>query len=183
MIIQSEKDGESTMTMNMKPGYIVRIYDKFYKVKNVEPFQYDTGKESTAFFSAVASGSAAGFKNITELEPDDSPCNHLFWVTFGVEDGMEYKFKIPTGSARFGTDTTKDIGFVDNVMSPWFAPNEEFGFWLIKDYYPSIDANNIMSVPLVPKVRFIGVKYEIEAVTSPVGNVPVKEITIGGVRN
>lgn len=170
------------MYSNVKAGYIVKIFDRFYKVKTCEPFQYETGREQSAFFSSIAAGATSGFKNITELEPDDKPVPHLFYVTMGVKDGMEYKVKIPTGSSRFGSDVSKDIGFLNNTISPHHAHNEMFGFYLIKNYYPSIEASNVTSVAFTPQLFFRGFKYALELLQGPpMGNVPVKEITIDGV--
>ena len=168
-------------------GFVVKIFDKFFKIGNIEPFEYRTGQEATAFFSAVASGSTSGFKNIIELEPDDNP-RHLFWVVPGIEDCMQYSFKISTGTDRFGTDVTKNIGFITNIISPYHSPNEDFGFFLIEEFFPSIDANNVTAVALTPKVYFTGFKYDLVEVDPTMlsklqsGQALFKDITIGGIK-
>lgn len=174
------------------PGDFVQIGESFFKIGGVEPFHYNTGEESTAIFSAVASGSRSGFKNVTELEPDADirgGMRHMFWVTFGVEDGQAYFFKIPAGTNRFGDDVTKSIGFVDNITSPHYAPNSNFGFFLIRNYYPSIETRNDAKVALTPKIYFRGFKYDISPVSDPQvvvklrqGSVPFKMITLGGIK-
>lgn len=168
------------MLLTLKPGFIVKIFERYYRIKAAEPFRYDTGDESSAFFSSVSSGSDSGFKNITELEPDDLPIPHLFWVVPGFEDGMQYSIKIPTGTNRFGTDVTKGIGYLDNLMSPYYAPNEDYGFWLVNNYYPAINAKNVMSVAMTPKVHFRGIKFDLEPTTNPMNGSPVQEVIIGG---
>jgi len=102
---------------------------------------------------------------------------------------MRYYFKIPTGTNRFGIDDDKDIGFVDEDMSPYDDPNEDFEFWLVNEYYPSINAKNDSLVTLPPKVYFTGMKYDITEVKEhdilarlKNGLIPFKTVTIGGVR-
>ncbi len=175
------------MYKQLYTGDYVQIGEKFFKIGRSEPLQYDTGTEATAIFSAVATGSTSGYKNVTELEPDDFP-KHLFWVVPGIEDGMKYFFKLPTGTARFGTDVTKSIGFLTNLISPHYAPNPEFGFYLIEDYYPSIEASNVTLVANTPKVYFTGEKYDLEEIKDSTiqqklktGGTPVKYITLGGI--
>lgn len=193
------------MSEFLKEGYYVRIDEGsipvFYKVVAREPFQYDTGEEATAHFSAVATAGESGWINITTLEPDDRP-RRLYQVRLGVAYsdrnlGMSYFFKIPTGNNRFGVDVDKDIGFIDGLLSPFDAPTELFEFWLIHDYYPSINAKNNCSISLTPKVRFVGMKYDIPKVQELIeqgvetvdtlaklrdGRIPYKIIILGGVR-
>lgn len=166
----------------------IDLEKKFYKVTSIEPFEYRTGEEATAIFSAVAADGESGFKNITTLEPDDIP-KHLFQVRMGVKYGFRYYWKIPTGTNRFGTDEDKAIGFLDNYMSPFDDPNEDFEIWLIKEFYPAVNAKNKTSVTLTPQIYFTGFKYDIEQVTEPdvlirlnTGLIPYKKITIGGVK-
>lgn len=160
----------------------------FFKVGNVEALQFDTGKESTAIFSAVASGSNSDFQNIDELEPDDKPVNHLFQVRMGCFYNMEYAVKIPTGTSRFGIDTAKDIGFFDAELSPHLAPSKLSEFWLIKNFFPQVKATNNSATTLIPKLRWVGWKYEIYPVDNETqdklkrGQLPYKHISIGGLR-
>lgn len=175
------------MSELIKQGYFVKIGEYFYKVSAIEPFQYETGEESTAHFSSVADGSESGYKNITTLEPDDKP-RRLFQVWMGVKNGMTYYFKVPTGTNRFGVDEDKDIGFIDNNISPFDDPNELFEMWLVNEYYPAINAKNATGVTLTPKVYFRGMKYDIDEVDEETkmklinGTINYREITIGGVR-
>lgn len=179
-----------TIDQELLPNHYVyiNVLNCFYKVVGVEPLQYDTGQESTAFFSEVAASGSSDFKNITELNPDILPKMHLFQVVAGVDNDFRYYFKVPTGTSRFGDDVSKGIGFLDTDSSPIFSPNKNFQMWLVKDYYPAINAvNRSTSVPLTPKIRFIGFKYEIQPVKDQTmidslmnGRANYKYVIVGG---
>lgn len=150
---------------------------KFYEVTSIEPFNYETGTSTTAEFTSVASGSKSGFKNITVLEPDDTP-KRLFQVWPGVKDGMTYFFKIPTGTSRWGTDVDKNVARFDNLKAPDYAKNELYEFWLVSDFYPSIDASNATGAAATPVVFFEGWKYGIKLL--PAKPLVFRTIKIGG---
>lgn len=183
---------EHTATnQELLPGHFVyiNVYDEFYKIGDVEPFQYDTGQESTAVFSAVAASGTAGFKNVTQLDPDDKPRRHLFQILMGVQYNMRYYIKIPTGTNRFGTDETRSIGFLHPTISPFHAPNKDFQFWTVTDYYPSVDATNDASAEtLTPKLRTLGFRYDLLELDRDTkeklrqGMKAYKHITVGGLR-
>ena len=184
---------------DVKEGFYVRVLTPalegtFFRVGKSEPFTYETGTSDTAEFASVASGSESGFKNIVVLEPDDAP-KHLFWVLWGVKDGCKYYIKIPTGTDRLGTDEDKDVGFVTNEKSPHYAPDPVYGFWLVSDYYPAVNANNVTPFSLTPKVWFSGVKWDLDEVKDAdiltklrnlqkgaAPSIPFTEITIGGIK-
>jgi len=179
-------------------GHYVRVLTsalagKFFRVGKREPFTYETGKSDTAEFTSVESGEESGFKNIDVLEPDVSP-RHLFWVEWGVKDGGRYYLKIPTGTDRLGTDEDKDVGFITNEKSPYYAPDPRYGFWLVSDFYPAINMVNDTPVALTPRVWFTGIKWDLEEVTDPdvlqklrnyekgvQPSIPFTQVTIGGV--
>lgn len=177
----------------LKQGYIVWIDDPlmgFYRIVRREPFDYETGEEDTAIFSTVASGAESGFKNIETLEPDDKPL-HLFQVLWGVKHtgNIKYYVKIPTGQNRFGVDDDKEIGFINAERSPHYDPNPLFQFYLISDWYPSINCVNNSPVTIQPKVWFRGMKYDIEKITDTAelqaieaGKIPHRRIYFGGVK-
>lgn len=176
----------------IKEGYYVWIGEplgQFYKVGAREAFDFETGEEDTAIFSAVAAGGQSNFKNITILEPDEKP-QHLFQVLWGVKDTlMKYYLKLPTGVDRHGIDDDKDIGFVDAYKSPAYNPNPEFMFWIIHDFYPAINAKNVSPFSQTPKIFFTGMKYDIEEVTDPAvlemlraGKIPCKRLYISGIK-
>lgn len=178
------------MSEFLKEGFYVyvNVLNNYYKIVSREPFHYVTGDEATPIFSSVAVGSESGWKNIDILEPDDRP-KHLFQIRFGVKYGFKYYFKIPTGTARFGVDEDKNIGYIDNDISPYDEPNEDFEFWLVRDYYPSVNALNNALVPLTPKIYFRGMKYDIEEVTDidilnklRQGIIPCRYVTVGGIK-
>ena len=179
----------------LKRGYFVEIVypgspeDNYWKITATEPFEYETGTEETAVFSAVASGSESGYKNVPLLEPDDVP-PHLFQVLWGVKDcKVKYYIKIPTGTNRIGTDEDKDIGFITADRSPYYEPNPLYQFWLLHAWYPSINAVNESPVTITPKIWFRGMKYDIEKVTDEEllkglkeGRIPCTRIVLGGIR-
>ena len=183
----------------LKEGYFVKInyrgYEgRFFRVVDCEPFTYETGTGDEAEFTPVPPGSESGFKNIVALEPDNRPMR-LFYVLWGVKSGGRYKIKIPTGTDRLGTDVDKDVGFIDNVKSPYYAPNPKYAFWLIHDVYPSINFINTTPETVTPKVWFTGFKYTLVEVSEPdvleklrnfergiSPSIPFKLVTIGGVK-
>ena len=166
----------------------IDVYDEFYCIGNVEPFQYESGEETTAYFSAVAVNASSAFANILDLEPDDKPNRHLFQAMIGVKYGIKYYFKIPTGTARFGTDRTKGIGFLRDVISPFHSPNKDFQMWFVNDYYPAVGVSNTSSEVLTPKIQALGFKYELKPLRPEMVEklknkmVPYKYITIGGLK-
>lgn len=141
----------------------------FYQIQGKEPVTYETGRSTTAEFTAVASGGNAGFKNIEVLEPDT---HHLYGLDWGVKDRCRYYMKVPTGNDRLGLDEDMDVGFVNNKTSPWLRPNPHYGFWIVEDQYPSFNAYNDSPLSLTPKIYFYGYKYFMVEVTK--GN-PVYE--------
>jgi hypothetical protein len=184
----------SELDLYMKQGHIAWIDEPlkgFYDIVRREPFDFTTGEESTAIFTTVASGSSSGFQPIDELEPDNKPL-HLYQVLWGVADCGEIKYyiKIPTGQNRFGIDEDKEIGFINAEKSPYFAPNPLYQFYLINEWYPSVNCVNNSPVTITPKVWFRGMKYDI----SPVVNATIRSaleagkhahrrIYFGGVKN
>lgn len=174
----------------LKENYFVFIdvLSKYFVIKHREPFDYETGRETTTIFSSVSSGSHSGDKSVDVLEPDVSP-RHLFQVLWGVKDvDMRYYLKLPTGTSRMGTDDEKSVGYVNAVRSPYYDPNPQFMFWLISDYYPAFDVYNDSPIDLTPYIRFTGMKYDITEVKDPTvidalkkKKLPCRDITIAGV--
>lgn len=177
----------------LKEGHIVYIddpYFKYFKIARREPFDYETGEETTAIFTAVASGGTSGFKNIKELEPDNKPL-HLFQVLWGVQhtEDIKYYMKIPVGQNRFGVDVDKEIGFINADKSPYYDPDPLFQFYLINEWYPSVDCRNNSPVSIMPKVWFRGMKYDIEEIKDTqllaslkAGHVAHRKIVFGGIK-
>lgn len=170
---------------DLREGYYVQISGIFYQIIAREPFRYVTDS-STGEFSAVTTGSNSGYQNIENLEPDEG---RLYQCFFGIEDGLDYFFKIPTGTDRWGVDEDKDIGYIDNILSPYFAPNPNFEVFLVENIYPSVKAVNDTGVTVTPKLHTEGFKYDLRDVTEQEetdlmeGKRPFTIITIGGVAN
>lgn len=176
----------------LKEGHIVWIDDplkKYYRIIRREPFDYETGEEDTAIFSAIAPGASSTFLGINDLEPDSTPL-HLFEVLWGVRETtpVKYYMKIPTGVNRFGIDTDKEIGFIDATKSPYYDPDPLFQFYLINEWYPSVNCVNGSPVTITPKVWFKGMKYDIEEIDAQTkalvdqGRIPHRRIYFGGIR-
>lgn len=177
-------------SLYLKEGHVVYIdepYNGWYKIVRREPFDYETGEEDTAVFSTVASGAESGFENITELEPDNRPL-HLYQVYWGVQDtgDIKYYLKNPTGQNRYGVDGDKEIGFLNALKSPFFAPNPAFGFYLINEWYPAINCVNNSAMTIRPKIWFTGMKYDISPIagsTLSLEQQAHRKIIFGGVKN
>ena len=171
----------------LKEGYTVYIdepYNGLYRIVRREPFQFITGEESPAIFSTVAPGAESGFKNISTIEPDNDPL-HLYQVLWDVKhtERIKYYIKIPTGQNRYGVDKDKEIGFVTAEESPYYDPNELYGFWLVHDWIPSVNMVNGSPVTQTPKIWFKGMKYDIEKIDKQSAGAIVKKVVFGGIKN
>lgn len=183
------------MTEVIKPGYYVQLIEEgregdYFRVTTVEPFEYEiNGGGTDEFTDSVAASGTSGYKNITNLEPDDRP-RRLFQVHMGVQNQGEYKIKNPPGTNRWGVDADKDAGSITNIKSPFWAPNPKYEIWLVQNYYPSINCiNNDADNGIYPWLRFTGYKYDIELVTEPkiinyikANQLKHRKIVLGGVR-
>lgn len=170
----------------LKEGHVVWIddpYNGFYKIVRREPFQYTTGDEDTAIYTAIASGAESGFKNIEELEPDNKPL-HLFQVLWGVQHcgDIKYYLKNPAGQNRYGTDEDKEIGYINADLSPYIEMDALYQFYLINEWYPAINCVNNSPVTITPKIWFKGMKYDIEKIDYS-ASAPHRKIIFGGVKN
>lgn len=177
----------------LKVGHFIwaeRPLNGFFQVVRAEGFDYETGEEDTAVFSTVSSGNESGFKNITLLEPDNEPL-HLYEVLWGVKDveDIKYYIKIPTGINRLGVDEDKEVGFINATKSPHYAPNPIYKFYLVDEWYPSVNCKNNSPVTITPKVWFRGMKYDLEKVEDTqtlnalrTGKIPYRRIIFGGIK-
>ena len=177
----------------VKVGYVVQLVGddatkgKFYTLTRVEGSDYDTGRTTgQAEFSTVAAGSTTGFKNIDRLEPDD---NQIAWYHWYVKDGNEYQMKLKAGTIRFGPFAEPNVGYIDNEKSGPTDPNPLYGFWLFKDWYPSVQAQNLTPYTMTPKIWFEGLKFDMIQVIDPAEVARIKAsgkysiITLGGIEN
>lgn len=153
---------------DVKPGFIVMITGdpnkegKFYRVKNKEGSEYKTNNTTgTAEFSSVATTLNSGFKNIDRLEPDT---DQMAWYSWYVKDGGRYQMKLKAGTIRFGPEEEPNVGYIDNERSGPQEPNPRFSFWLIKDWYPSINHENRTLYTVTPEIFFEGWKFDLELV-------------------
>ncbi len=158
-----------------------------YEVQAVEPFKYRTGDGTTAEFSMYAPQTSTGYKNISNLEPSEIP-PRLYQVRWGIATPGKYHIKVPTGTNRMGTDQEKEVGYLTMKENPWFAPDPDYEFWLLHDYYPSVEYSNVCAYTMTPGIIFYGMKYDIKKVTDSTilagikaHTTPAKRIAIGGV--
>lgn len=171
------------MPKDLREGYYIQIQGNFFQIIAKEPFSYITSSV-TAEFSAVATGSESGYQNIEKLEPAEG---RLYQCFFGVADGLAYHFKLPSGSDRWGVDEDKDIGYIDSIISPYFAPNPDFEVFLVENIYPSVNAKNTTGVTVTPKIYVSGFKYDLRKATTKEkeelvdAKKPFTILTIGGV--
>ena len=177
----------------IRPGFNVMltgdpsVENKMFLVKRKEGSDYETGRTTgAAEFSTVATTLTSGFKNVDRIEPDTS---QIAWYQWYVRDGEEYQMKLKAGSIRFGPQQEPNVGFLDNEKSGPTDPNEKYSFWLFKDWFPSIQANNITPYTVTPKVYFEGFKFDIEEVKDLGEILRIKAsgkysiVTLGGVAN
>jgi hypothetical protein len=169
-------------------GFVIDLEGQLYEVTAVEPFNYETGDETTAIFSSVAASGSKDFTNVTLLEPDDDPMR-VYEVYWGVKTGGKYRMKLPAGTSRHGVDDDKDIGYVDMLRSPFYAPNPVYKFWLRHDRYPQMSFSNLsQEFTVTPKILFTGYKYDIKPASNEAiaamraRGIPPKKIIVGGVK-
>lgn len=172
----------------LKEGYYVKLSaraDKIYKITAVEPFEFVTGDETNVSFTAVATGQSSDYKNLDILDPYEKPIPHLYQVLWGVKDGCRYFLNIYVGTNRLGIDKAANIGYVDNEKSPYHTPNPKYQFWMVKDFFPAINAKNVTLGTVTPKIWFSGMKYDLQEVTGSELSLAMdkaKPITMGGLK-
>jgi len=153
------------------------LVGKYFQAVREEPFVYVTNEGDDTEFSSVDTGGESGFKDIEALEPNT---DQLYFVKPGVKDGCDYYLKLPSGSDRWGVNEDVDVGHIDNEVSPYCDPSDEYAFWLVKDMYPAFNADNATGKSLTPKVYFQGVKFNYEEVKAKPQQFSV--ITLGGIK-
>lgn len=155
-----------------------KLVGKYFLAVREEPFVYVTNEgDDTEFDASVATGGESGSKDITALKPNE---NQLYFVKPGVKDGCDYYMKIPSGHDRWGVSEDVDVGHIDNEVSPYCDPSDEYSFWLIEDMYPAFIAVNNSGKSLTPKVYFQGIKFDYEEVKAKPQQFSV--ITLGGIK-
>ncbi len=154
---------------DIKNGYVVQLIgddavdNKFFLVVHKEGSDYETGRTTgTAEFSTVATATKSNYKNIDRIEPDN---NQIVWYNWYIRDGCEYQMKLKAGTIRFGPVKEPNVGIINNEKSGPTDPSDKYSFWLFKDWYPSIEANNITPYTLTPKIYFEGYKFDIKPIT------------------
>lgn len=174
-----------------KEGYVVTFQGdegfngKFYRLLTTEDFEYVTGQTSgTPEFSTVTTNNNTGFKDIDVLEPSHVPLRCAY-VEMGFKDGLNYAFKLKSGVIRYGPDHDLNAAVLNNLKSPFFSP--VLSFWLVWDWFPSVQATNTTPFTVTPKVYFRGKKYDIEEVPLQERQRAIQSgkytlITLGGIK-
>lgn len=188
------------MAEYLKPGYYALILDsgdrlqdeiargeKFRQIERDEALiANSTDLDLEDPFAATASGARSGCKDHDKLEPRESPAE-LYQVRLGVEDGMDYYAKIPSGTERYGVYEKKAIGKITALTSSRLAMNEDYEFWLQHGLFPSFEADNVTPYSMTPNIYFEGRKYNVRKVTETEksalqeGRLPYRVIVLGGV--
>lgn len=157
---------------------------RYFQILEREAFDYSTSVNTE--FVAVANGANSANVPFPNLEPDDDELYHILW---GVQDGNTYFIRFE-GADILGVAEDTDSGFIDNVRSPYFHKNPQYGFYVgIKSNF-SIRAQNRTGASNTPRVDFEGMKYQIIEITKDSdsdlyeqlvsGEVPSKKLQLGG---
>ena len=151
---------------NIRPGFYVQLVaaspedpwnNQVIQIVREEASDYETGDGATAEFSTVASAGNTGFRQVTSLEPDKK---RLAWYKWGVFTGGIYEIQINAGSSRLGVDEAKAAANITMEKSPWFDPEDDFGFYLVENWWPAINCTNTTPNTITPKVRFTGWRWD-----------------------
>ncbi len=149
------------------PRHLVYVdaTNSFWQITAREPLKYVTNTGNATEFSSLASGSTTADISISNLEPNESP-PHLYQLAWGVQDGMQYKVKIPTGISRFGPDLDRTSTYITAFDSHRVDPSGDITeFWLVKNYFPAFVVTNSTPLAQTPQVWFFGMSYDIKPVT------------------
>lgn len=158
----------------------------YWVVNLKEKFNTDS-PERTQAFAAVLAAANSGWIDLDDLDPRDNP-KELLQIRMGFEDGLNYYIKYPSGTNIHGINRDKDVAYLDAMKSPRLLPNDDYEYWALHDWYPSVNAVNPTAYADTPKVFAEGWRYtlrrattkEIAAATS--GRRYARFIQLGGVQ-
>jgi len=154
------------MSKPLRNGELIRLstdLEGIYAVQLKEKFNTDS-PERTTVFAAVAAAANSGWTDLDDLDPREHP-PELLQIRLGFEDGLDYYVKYPTGSNIHGVNRDKDVGFINSEKSPRLMPNDDYEYWALHDWYPSVNAKNHTAYSDTPKVFAEGWKYTIRPAT------------------
>jgi len=164
----------------LQTGYYIRIYNEdtktydYYWISHEENLvNYIFGQTAVdgVSFGSVSPGEETGFIEIADMEPSE---NHLYQVLIGVRTRCQFSVEIPSGISLWGTDQRKrptasyrEIAIITQDDSPFISPSWKTELFLLKNFYPWMNAYNPTDITLKPEVRFVGKMFQIEKVTNP----------------
>jgi len=177
------------MSKPLRNGELIRLstnLEGIYAVQLKETFNTDSPERTVAFEAVVAAGSS-GWTDLDDLDPREHP-PELLQIHLGFEDGFNYYVKYPSGSNIHGVNRDKDVGFLNSERSPALMPNDNYEYWALHDWYPSVNAVNPTAYTDTPKVYASGYKYTIrpatpaEAAAVKAGRRYCRFVQLGGVQ-
>jgi len=137
-------------------GTIIRIGEDYFEITGREPYNYETTTE----FAALLAGANSNYIQIPNMEPQKTIVR-LMYILMGFDDGLTYRVQYQMGTERWGTDKDQGSGYLNAALSPRWAMNEDFAFWLMTNDIMAVRAENATQYPKTPKVYFQGFKYDI----------------------
>lgn len=151
-----------------------------------EKFNTDSPERIIPFVAVAAAGNS-GWIDLEDLDPRDNP-KELLQIRMGFEDGLDYYIKYPSGTNMHGVNRTKDVAFLNSEKSPRLAPNDDYEYWALHDWYPSVNAKNHTAYADTPKVYAEGWRYTLREATiteigaAQSGRRATRFIQLGGVQ-
>jgi len=152
------------MSKYLRNGDLIRISDdpsQVFAVMLKEKFNTDAANRTQAY-AAVAAAANSGWIDLDNLDPRDKP-KELLQIRLGFEDGLDYYVKYPSGTNMHGINRDKDIGMLNAQLSPRLLPNDDYEYWAINGWYPSINAKNETAYADTPRVYAEGMRYSLRA--------------------
>jgi len=167
--------------VSRKPGRIMVCTKR-------EKFNYesDTAAAATLFTAVVAAAANSGWRPMEDLEPRTVP-EEVIQVVLGFEDGFDYYVKFPAGTNIHGVNKQREWAYINAERSHQLHPNDDYEYWCIEKWYPSIIAVNNTPYADTPKVFAQGERYLFRDATVEEGTlvrahkVPCRYILMGGV--
>lgn len=156
------------MSKPLRNGELLRLstdLEGIWAVYLKEKFNTDS-PERTQLFAAVAAAANSGWIDLDDLDPRDNP-KELLQIRMGFEDGLHYYVKYPSGTNIHGVNRSKDVAYLDSMKSPRLMPNDDYEYWALHDWYPSVNAVNPTAYADTPKVFAEGWRYTLRKATVP----------------
>ena len=137
-----------------------RLPGRVLVVTKREKFNYesDTAAVPTLFLAAVNPTFNSGWRPMEDLEPRTVP-EEVVQLVLGFEDGLDYYIKFPAGTNIHGVNRAREVAYINSERSHHLHPNDDYEYWAIQKWYPSILAMNNTAYADTPKVFVQGYRY------------------------